>query len=104
MAIHAIPRKSGVLGNPEGIGRQMEEVKEKVYRQETVRLDGKLFVNCIFEDCMLCYSGERCEWEHTRFSNCRVLLDGGANNTIQVLQGLGFKIMPPVSGDLESTH
>ena len=104
MAIHAIPRKSGVSGNPEGIGRQMEEVKEKVYRQETVRLDDKLFVNCKFEDCLLCYRGARCEWEHTRFSNCRGLLDGAANNTVQVLQGLGFKIMPPVSGDLESTH
>ena len=82
----------------------MEEVKEKMYRQETVRLDGKLFVNCAFEDCLLCYSGEQCEWAHTRFSNCRVVLDGAANNPAQVLQGLGFKIMPPVSGDLESTH
>jgi len=80
----------------------MEEVKEKVYRQETVRLDGTLFLNCSFEDCLLCDGGERREWEHTRFSNCRVLLDGAANNTIQVLQGLGFKVMPPVSGDIES--
>src|SRR5579864_8604965 len=48
-------------------------------------------------------TGERgAAWEHTRFSNCRVLLDGAANNTVQVLQGLEFKIIPP--GDLESTH
>jgi hypothetical protein len=73
----------------------MEEVKDKVYRQETVRPDGKLFLNCSFEDCLLSYGGEWCEWEHTRFSNCRVLLDSGANNTVQVLQGLGFKVTPP---------
>jgi hypothetical protein len=104
MSVHNIPRDPDHSGNPEGIGSQMEEVKEKVYRRETVRLDGKLFLNCAFEDCLLCYGGERCEWEHTRFSNCRVLLDGAANNTVQVLQGLGFKIMPSVSTDLETTQ
>ena len=73
----------------------MEEVKDKVYRQETVRLDGKLFYNCSFEDCLLCDGGERCEWENTRFANCRVVLDGSANNTIQVLQGFGFQVILP---------
>jgi hypothetical protein len=73
----------------------MEEVKDKVYRQETVRLDGKLSLNCTFEGCLLCYRGERCEWENTRFSNCQVVLDGPANNTVQVLQGFGFTIIPP---------
>jgi hypothetical protein len=73
----------------------MEEVKGKVYRQETVRLDGKLFLNCSFDDCLLGYGGERCEWEPTRFANRRVRLDGPANNTIQVLQGLVFKVVPP---------
>jgi hypothetical protein len=81
----------------------MEEVKGKVYRQETVRLDGKLFLNCSFDDCLLCYGGDRGEWEHTRFANCRVLLDGPANNTIQVLQGLGFKVVPPPGKDQAST-
>jgi hypothetical protein len=81
----------------------MEEVKAKVYRQETVRLDGKLFLDCAFEDCLLCYGGERCEWEHTRFSNCRVMLDGPANNTIQVLQGLGFKVVPPATGEFDTS-
>jgi hypothetical protein len=57
---------------PEGVGTPMEEVKGKEYRQETVRPDGKLFLNCSFEDCLLCYGGERCEWENTRFANCRV--------------------------------
>jgi hypothetical protein len=37
----------------------MEEVKNKVYRQQTVGLDGKLFLDCSFEDCLLCYGGER---------------------------------------------
>lgn len=73
----------------------MEEVEGNEYRQETVRLDGKLFLNCSFEDCLLCYGGERCEWENTRFANCRVILEGSANNTVQVLQGFGFKVIAP---------
>jgi hypothetical protein len=80
---------------PRGSERRMEEVKDKVYRQETVRLDDKLFFNCSFEDCLLAYGGQRCEWENTRFSNCRVVLDGSANNTVQVLQGFGFQVTLP---------
>jgi hypothetical protein len=73
----------------------MDEIRDKSFRNETVRLDGMLFVNCSFEDCLLHYGGGRCEWEATRFSNCRVVLDGRANNTVQILQGLGFKVVPP---------
>jgi hypothetical protein len=73
----------------------MEAISEKAFRNETVRLDGKLFLNCSFEDCLLEYGGGRCEWEHTRFSNCRVVLDAQASNTIQVLKGLGFKVDLP---------
>jgi hypothetical protein len=80
----------------------MEEVKGKVYRRETVRLDGKLFLNCSFEDCVLYYGGQPCEWEETRFANCRVVLDEAANNTVQVLQGLGFKILPSPATTLQS--
>jgi hypothetical protein len=54
-----------------------------------------LFYNCSFEDCLLCYGGERCEWENTRFANCRVVLDGSADNTVQVLQGFGFQVTLP---------
>lgn len=73
----------------------MEEVKDKVYRQETVRLDGKLFYNCTFEDCLLCYGGERCEWENTRFANCRVVLDGPVTIQFKFLQGFGFQVIFP---------
>lgn len=76
-------------------GSVMEEIKAKHYSREVVCLDGKLFSACEFEDCLLTYGGGPCEWDSTRFSNCRVLLDGAANNTVQVLQGLGFKVTPP---------
>jgi hypothetical protein len=73
----------------------MEEGRDKVYRQEAVRLDGKLFYNCSFEDCLLCYGGERREWENAKFANCRVVLDGSANNTVQVRRGFGLQGILP---------
>ena len=73
----------------------MEEIEGKVFCRETVRLDDKNFVHCSFEDCLLTYGGERCEWKTTDFHNCRIVLDGAANNTVQVLKGLGFTLTPP---------
>lgn len=73
----------------------MEQIKDKTFKSETVRLDGKLFCNCAFEDCLLMFGGEPCEWQDTRFANCKVVLDGAAHNTVSVLRGLGFDVIPP---------
>jgi hypothetical protein len=40
----------------------MEEIRGEAFRAQTVRLDGKLFVNCDFENCLLTYGGAKCEW------------------------------------------
>ena len=71
----------------------LERIENKTYSGETVRLDGHFFENCVFENCLLSYGGELCEWNNSRFSNCRIILDGKANYTTQVLQALGFHIV-----------
>jgi hypothetical protein len=86
-------RQSGNPLNGDGSARIVEE--DKKFRNETVQLDGKLFVNCRFEDCLLTYSGATCEWEHSSFFNCRILLNRSASNTAEVLRGLGFSIGAP---------
>lgn len=73
----------------------MEQIEGQRFFEAIVRLDGKCFMNCDFQDCLLSYGGEPCEWDNTRFSNCRVILDGKAIQTIQTLRGLGFEIAPP---------
>jgi len=75
----------------------LEEISHVAFQKDKVRLDGKLFLNCSFEDCLLCYGGARSEWKDTKFANCRLLLDGAANNTVHVLQGLGFTIESPTA-------
>ena len=68
----------------------MTTVDGKVFHKETIRMDNKQFTNCTFEDCLLVYGGTHCEWEQCTFQNCRVSLEGPANNTMQVLMGLGL--------------
>ena len=77
--------------NGDGSGTIIEENKD--FRHETVQLDGKLFLNCRFENCLLTYGGAFCEWEGSTFFNCRILLNDSAGNTATVLQGLGFSII-----------
>jgi hypothetical protein len=72
-------------------------IENETFRGDAVRLDGKKFLCCTFEDCVLYYGGERCEWENSRFLNCRIVIDGKAHNTIQVLVGLGFRLLEPDS-------
>ena len=43
-------------------------LEQKFFRGDAVRIDGKKFLRCaLFEDCVLYYGGERCEWENSRF-------------------------------------
>jgi hypothetical protein len=88
LSLHRLLRLLPLSGRAD----MMDRIQDQIFRNSTVRMDGKLFVHCTFEGCALCYGGERCEWEGTTFTNCRLTLDGAANNTIQLLQALGFSI------------
>jgi hypothetical protein len=70
-------------------------IENETFRGDAVRLDGKKFLRCTFENCVLYYGGEPCEWENSRFVDCRIVIDGKAHNTIQVLLGLGFHLIEP---------
>jgi hypothetical protein len=63
----------------------MEEIRGKVFRKTIVELDGKVFVECVFEECLLVYRGEPCEWENSRFQDCKLALEGKAHYTLQIL-------------------
>ena len=68
----------------------MDSVYGKLFRKETIRLDDMQFTNCCFEECLLVYCGNGCEWQNCKFQNCRVFLENYASNTLQVLLGLGL--------------
>ena len=70
----------------------MERILGYVFRDKTVHLDDTLFVECLFEDCLLVFGGGMCDWRNCRFSNCRVTLEGNAFNTVQILKAFGYTI------------
>jgi hypothetical protein len=48
------------------------------------------FVNCIFIDCDLFYSGGDAEWVNLKFENCRWHWRGPAEKTVRLLTGIGL--------------
>jgi hypothetical protein len=68
----------------------METIEHELFRSVTVHLDGKAFVQCTFECCLLIYGGGNCEWEDSKFQNCQVVLEGIAHNVFLVLKAFGL--------------
>ncbi len=68
----------------------MKEIRNKTFKNETVVLDGKKFIDCSFQDCELVYSGGLTAWTGTKFQKCRLHLRGAAEYTRQVFQMCGM--------------
>jgi hypothetical protein len=75
----------------------MELIENDVKTGATVYLDGKQFVGCRYEHCLLVYEGGECEF-HAQLNNCRFDFRGAAFNTIRLLQQL--RILPEDPGTL----
>ena len=65
------------------------EIRDKTFVGETIQMDGKSFLNCSFQNCILKYAGGQCEWENTDFRDCQVVLEGAASRTVHIIAGLG---------------
>jgi hypothetical protein len=77
----------------------MERIENKSFgRQDVVILDDKSFLGCSFVGCTIVYNGGLTEWNNCHFDTCRLTLGEAANRTKQVLEGLGFSVVPPSGG------
>lgn len=61
----------------------------------TLEVDNTHFRNCFISNCKVIYRGGRVSWEGTIWADCNIILADAANNTVQVLEGWGFKITHP---------
>ena len=52
--------------------------KNSRFSNQKVELDGKSFLNCEFENCMIVLERGETEISGSRFKNCRLLLRGAA--------------------------
>lgn len=63
---------------------------------ERVELDGKSFIHCEFNGCLVVYGGGEVFWQDVTWKDCEFSFVGAANHTIQVLQAVGCVITPPI--------
>jgi len=71
-------------------------VSGQTYSKKTVQLDGTRFENCKFIDCQILYDGGPAETSACYFSpGTAFFFRGIAANVVQVIQGLGWTILPP---------
>ena len=74
----------------------MQVIEKWTPKGETVYMDGKRYLNCIFTECKIVYGGGDVMWENTQFINCQLVFDGAAQRTIAYLTNLG--LMKPPAG------
>lgn len=74
----------------------MIEIKGKKFLNETVHIDGKTLIDCIFENCSIVYSGGDlpsmvgCNMD----PKCRIAFEGAAGRTIVLMHSMnngGFR-------------
>ena len=68
----------------------MEIIRDQVFSDETVRLDGKHFIDCRFTSCTLEYGGEEVIFERTAMHDCNHMLYGHARQTAKYMQLMGL--------------
>lgn len=71
-------------------GASLERLEGRTFNGSTLRLDGRHFVDCTIEDCVLEYSGGPVILEGTHFAGCRYSFSGEAAMTISLLECFGL--------------
>lgn len=82
-------------------------IRDEHYRRQIVYLDDTVFINCIFDDCKLIFTGRgRVSFDRCTFIFCQWVFDGPAENTLlflsAIFRGLGEEGRKLVRGIFES--
>jgi hypothetical protein len=71
------------------------EIKNQTFRDATIEVDEKRFIDCQFFNCTLWYKGGNYGWERTVFHpGCVWKFDGCALRTVGLLKSLNFITIP----------
>ncbi len=70
-------------------------IRGQTFNGTKVTLDNTRFENCVFKNCEITYSGGPAETSSCYFENIKWMFNGAAGTIVTVMQGLGWKIVPP---------
>jgi len=68
----------------------MTRYEDRTFENQHVILDEGVFVNCVFKNCSLEYSGGDVYVQNCQGESCQLVWRGAAQRTIFLLQGLGL--------------
>jgi hypothetical protein len=74
----------------------LEPIQDRHFKNETVDIDGRRFLSCSFENCLLNYSGGDVEFgPGCSAVDCRPIFSGPAGKTLRLLQVFGLLSFSP---------
>ena len=76
----------------------LTEIRDLVFQQQTVSIDGKYYIGCVFKECDLQYHGGPVMFLETAVVGCRWHFGEAAHRTINLLQLFGLEV-PDVALD-----
>lgn len=72
----------------------MTRYDSKTFENQNVVLDEGVFINCVFKNCSLEYSGGDVYVQNCQGDGCQLIWRGAAQRTVALLQGLGLMAVP----------
>ena len=68
--------------------------ENKTFENQHLVLDDGVFINCVFKNCSLEYSGGDTYVQNCQGEGCQLVWRGAAQRTVLLLQGLGLMVAP----------
>ena len=72
----------------------MNRHEGKTFENQHLVLDDGVFINCVFKNCSLEYSGGDVYVQNCQGEGCQLVWRGPAQRTVFLLQGLGLMTPP----------
>ncbi len=74
----------------------MHRHETETFEKQHLVLDDGVFINCVFRDCSLEYSGGDVYIQNCQGEGCQLIWRGPAQRTVYLLQSLGLMVNPAV--------
>jgi hypothetical protein len=68
----------------------MQSVEKQRLNGAVIFLDDKCFIDCVYDQCTLVFSGGDVSWFNSTFNNCKMQFSGAADRTVNLMRQFGM--------------